>query len=379
MADRFAVRRSLPRPLPRLEPVADRLLGQARLGEVVAQQLRLRLGGLRELRFQHLADPPVELLPLALDQRVVQRVFEQGVLEDVGAARRPALRVQDLRLHQLGQLRLERRLVHGRDGGEQLVAELAAEDRGELGQLPVALHPVQAGHHQVLERGGDLVPEQGLGRVPPVPRLVQHARFLHHLREFFDEQRHAAGPVVDLLDHRFRQRAPRLLPHQVADLAPRQAVQGQAGLVGDGGPRRLELGAEGEQGQDRSCRPSARNCPRNSRVDASTQCRSSTTNRTGLRAARTCSHSSMSRNVSSLCRAGDSESGGNRSGVGRDRSDAHSGTVSGRARSYCSRRRSSRSNRACGGSSGRSRGPARRSRWPGTAPCSGSAASSATR
>ena len=105
---------SAPRPLPRLEPVADRLLGQARLGEVVAQQLRLSLRGLRELRFQHLADPPVKLLPLALDQRVVQCVFEQGVLEDVRAAGRPALRVEDLRLRQLGQLRLEGRLVQVR-------------------------------------------------------------------------------------------------------------------------------------------------------------------------------------------------------------------------------------------------------------------------
>ena len=101
MAYRFAERRSLPRPLPRLEPVADGLLGQARLGEVVAQQLRLRLDGLRELSFQHLADPPVELLPLALDQRVIQRVLEQGVLEDVGATRRPTLRVQDVGLRQM--------------------------------------------------------------------------------------------------------------------------------------------------------------------------------------------------------------------------------------------------------------------------------------
>src|ERR1700730_16067038 len=107
MANRFAERRSLPRPLPRLVPVADGILGQARLGEVVAQQLRLSPGGLRELRFQHLADPPVELLSLALDKRVVQRVFKQGVLEDVRATRRPALGVQDLGLRQLGQLRLK--------------------------------------------------------------------------------------------------------------------------------------------------------------------------------------------------------------------------------------------------------------------------------
>ena len=122
---------------------------------------------------------------------------------------RAALRVQDLRLHELGQLGLERRLVHARHGREQLVAEFAAERRGELGHVAIALHAVQAGHHQVLERGRDLAPQPGLGPGVALPGLVQHARLLHHLRELFDEQRHAAGPVVDLLDHRFRQRGPR--------------------------------------------------------------------------------------------------------------------------------------------------------------------------
>jgi hypothetical protein len=56
-------------------------------------------------------------------------------------------------------------------------------------------------------------------------------------------------------------------------------------------------------------------------------------NRIGLRMARMRNHSSMARNVSSRCRAGDNESGGKRSVVGSDSSDAHSGTVSGRARS----------------------------------------------
>ena len=116
MADRFGDRRSLPRPLPCLQPVVDGLLGQARLGEVVGEQFRLRLDGLRELRLQHLGDPPVELLPLALDQRVVQRVLEQGVLEDVGAARRPTLRIQDLGLHQLGRVPPGASARRGRNG-----------------------------------------------------------------------------------------------------------------------------------------------------------------------------------------------------------------------------------------------------------------------
>ena len=94
---------------------------------------------------------------------------------------------------------------------------------------------------------GNLAAKPGLGPGVALPGLVERARLLHHLRELFDEQRHAAGPVVDLLHHRFRQRSPGLRPHQLADLAPREAVQRQAGLVGDRGPRRLELGAEGEQ------------------------------------------------------------------------------------------------------------------------------------
>src|SRR5947209_5973284 len=116
MAYRFAERRSLPRPPPRQEPEADGLLGQARLGEVVGEQLRPRLGGLRESRFQRLADPAVELLALALDQRVVQRIFKKGVLEKIRATGRSALLIKDLRLHQFRQLDLERRLVHRRNG-----------------------------------------------------------------------------------------------------------------------------------------------------------------------------------------------------------------------------------------------------------------------
>ena len=47
MAQRFDIGRALTRPLPRLQPVAESLFSQTRLGEVMRQQFRLHL------RYQH--------------------------------------------------------------------------------------------------------------------------------------------------------------------------------------------------------------------------------------------------------------------------------------------------------------------------------------
>ena len=162
VADGLDLRRPFSRPQARLQPVRGTLLGQTRLTEVMGEQLRPRLGRLREMRFQHVGDPPMKLLALSLDQRVVQRVLEQRVLEDVTAAGRPALRVQDLRLHQLRQFALQRPLVQVRDGGQYLVTEFAAQRRGELCKLPLTLYPIQPGHHQILKGGGNLVCQQHL-------------------------------------------------------------------------------------------------------------------------------------------------------------------------------------------------------------------------
>ena len=134
MADRLDFGRPLPRTQPRREPVADRLRGHSGFGEVMSQQFGLRLDGLRKPRLQDLRDPLMKLLSLALHQRVVKCVFEQGVLECVIALRRTPLLKQNFRLHQLGQFRLQGRLVERRDGGQQLVAEFATDRRGQLRQ-----------------------------------------------------------------------------------------------------------------------------------------------------------------------------------------------------------------------------------------------------
>ena len=116
-----------------------------------------------------------------------------------------------------------------------------------MSQPPFALHAVHAGHDQVLERGGDLVRRQSFLKATFF--RLQNTRLLDHLCELLHKQRHAAGAVVDLLDHSVGERFSRLASHQVANLTSRQPRQCQAGLVRDRRPGRLELGAEGEHCQ----------------------------------------------------------------------------------------------------------------------------------
>ena len=168
VADRFDLRRPCPRPQSGLQPAGDGLLRQTSFGKVVAEKLRLCLGGLGELRFQHLGDAPVELLALVLDQRVVEGIFEQGVLENIVAPGRPALGVEDLRLHQFGQLGLEGWLVQSRNGGQQFVAELAAEPRWRA--EPVRARPPS----------GPLGPSSGPGEWPG-PRVAGQADTRCHI------------------------------------------------------------------------------------------------------------------------------------------------------------------------------------------------------
>ena len=79
------------------------------------------LDGFRKLRFEHLCDPLVESLALGLQQRVVRRVFEQGVLEDVAARSWRPFVYMDLGLHQLAELGAECSVVQRRDGSNELI------------------------------------------------------------------------------------------------------------------------------------------------------------------------------------------------------------------------------------------------------------------
>ena len=71
-------------------PIHDCLLDQAGLGKMVGKQLGTRLRKVGEPLFEHLGDAGVQLLALALEQRLVRHVLHQGMLEGVGGIGRRA-------------------------------------------------------------------------------------------------------------------------------------------------------------------------------------------------------------------------------------------------------------------------------------------------
>ena len=99
MANRLDVRRAFDGYLSRSLPIGDGLYTQARLGVVLRQQLRLRLADLGKARLHHLGN--MLMVPLAgtAQQRLIGRVLDQRVLEEIRRLRWQPLLIQELCLY----------------------------------------------------------------------------------------------------------------------------------------------------------------------------------------------------------------------------------------------------------------------------------------
>ena len=62
-------------------------------------QLRLGLGNLGKLRLQHLGNALMVLLSRALQERLIGGILDEGMLEDVPAARRQTALVDQFGIH----------------------------------------------------------------------------------------------------------------------------------------------------------------------------------------------------------------------------------------------------------------------------------------
>ena len=115
MAHRFDVGRVLDGALARLLPVPDRLLGESGLREMVGELLGLLLGRIGEARLEGLRDLPVELLAAPLEERLVGRLLDQRMLEDVAGMRHRPTLVEQLRLDQTLESAPKRGLIQQAD------------------------------------------------------------------------------------------------------------------------------------------------------------------------------------------------------------------------------------------------------------------------
>src|SRR5208282_3761521 len=107
------------------------------------QQLRLALDAVRHPRFDSSCDPRVQCLTRATQQRAIGSVLHQRMLEQVARIWRHSLPEQQTSRNEAverrSQLRL--RLTHHRS--QQIMGELAAYGRADLGYLLNRAEPVE--------------------------------------------------------------------------------------------------------------------------------------------------------------------------------------------------------------------------------------------
>lgn len=84
MPDPFEMRYTLGGVPAGLQPLIDRTLGLASLGQIVCQELRLALNEISKMLFQCRRDPGLQFLTPSVQQRAI-RVRHQRVLEQVGS------------------------------------------------------------------------------------------------------------------------------------------------------------------------------------------------------------------------------------------------------------------------------------------------------
>jgi hypothetical protein len=200
-------------------------LGEPRARAVESEQLGLALRRLRGALLQHPHGAGVQLAAALAQQGGVGGVLHQRVLERVDRLGRLAAAPHEVGCAERVECGAQRWLRRTRYPGDEIVGELAAENRARLRHLARRGEPVEAGHQRGLQaaRHGEL--RKGPIQRPVVAVLAQQAGLQHRAGDLLDEQRHAVGARQHLRLHLRRERlAPRDTPQQRGVLGPAEAV-----------------------------------------------------------------------------------------------------------------------------------------------------------
>lgn len=145
-------------------------LGLARMLPMVGQKRGLHVfycrQCLRELSMQSLAS--------VTEQAGIARIPNQRMLEAVSGCRRCAVPEDQPRCDQLPQCRVEMALLERAEGGQQLMWELAADDRRDLRHLLDRAEAVEPGHQRVAQRSRNRHGRKGAYHLVP-PASISHS------------------------------------------------------------------------------------------------------------------------------------------------------------------------------------------------------------
>src|SRR5262249_18069970 len=135
IGDRFEVGQSRRGMLPRFQPLRHRAIGVTRASQVMGEQFWLAFYQIAEIALEHLPYACVQLLSPRAQQSAVGGILNQSVLKQIrGLWRLPATE-QQARLRELCKASLEFGLGSLRYSLDQVVAELATQDRADLGNI----------------------------------------------------------------------------------------------------------------------------------------------------------------------------------------------------------------------------------------------------
>jgi Recombinase/Resolvase, N terminal domain len=147
----------------------------------------------------------VHLLAPRSEQARVGRIPDQSVLERVDRVGQRAAAVKQLGGHELVERLLQLRFGAVGNGRKQREGELAADHRADLGDLLDRSQTVEASRQRIVQRGRNRQRRQWPGNLVPVGAASKKAGIQHCLSQLLDEERHAVGPLDDLLQHLVRQ------------------------------------------------------------------------------------------------------------------------------------------------------------------------------
>ena len=149
--------------------------------------------------FERVAYLRVQSLPRAAQQAAVRRVLHQRVLKAIDCIRRRAPLEDQPGSGEAGECGFQLAVGKAGDGAQQRVGKFASDRCANLRHQPHRCQVVEPCHQRVVQRRRDREGRQCAVEHVAARLFAQQTALQDALGQFLDEQRHAVGPIGDLV------------------------------------------------------------------------------------------------------------------------------------------------------------------------------------